>query len=263
MQWLILAALAAVLMLIVWLRRRLTRITVFEYQRGLLYTNGTFRRVLTPGAYWCFTPRTTITKLDLRPRFVSISGQEVLSADNVGLKLSLAAKYQIVDPLKAAHNSDSYEAALYLELQLALRELVGAVKIDELLDKRQELSAQLFERTTPAIQALGLELLSVSVKDVMFPGELKRIFAQVVKAQKEGLAALERARGESAALRNLANAAKMLEQNPALMQLRLLQAVGDGSGNTVVLGMSPQTIPLPIKAGGAASTGASGDPPNE
>lgn len=260
MQWLILAALVAVL--IVWLRRRLTRITVFEYQRGLLYTDGIFRRVLTPGAYWCFTPRTTITRLDLRPRFVSISGQEVLSADNVGLKLSLAAKFQIVDPLKAAHNSDNYEAALYLELQLALRELVGAVKIDELLDKRQELSAQLFERAAPAIQALGLELLSVNVKDVMFPGDLKRIFAQVVKAQKEGLAALERARGESAALRNLANAARMLEQNPALMQLRLLQTVGDGSGNTVVLGLNPQTLPLPIKTSGATASEAPSDAPD-
>ncbi|MBV9788139.1 MAG: slipin family protein [Chloroflexi bacterium] len=263
MQWLILAAIAAVFALIVWLRRRLTRITIFEYQRGILYTDGIFRRVLTPGAYWCFMPRTTITRLDLRPRFASINGQEVLSADNVGLRLSLAAKYQIIDPLKAAHNSDNYETALYLELQIALRDLVGAVKIDELLDKRQELSAQLFERSASAIQALGLELLSVSIKDVMFPGELKRIFAQVVKAQKEGLAALERARGESAALRNLANAAKMLEQNPALMQLRLLQTVGDGSGNTVVLGMNSQVVPLPIKPGGAASSGAPSESPDQ
>lgn len=258
MGWLITAVLVAVL--VFGLRRKLTRITVFEYERGILYTNGTFRRVLMPGAYWCFTPRTTINKLDLRLRFASISGQEVLSADNVGLKLSLAARYQIVDPLMAAHNSENYEAALYLELQLALRDLVGAVKIDDLLAKRQELSAQLLERTTPAIQALGLELLSVSVKDVTFPGELKRIFAQVVKAQKEGLAALERARGESAALRNLANAAKMLEQNPALMQLRLLQTVGDGSGNTVVLGMNSQTVPLPIRAGGGTPASEAPNP---
>ena len=69
----------------------------------------------------------------------------------------------------------------------------------------------------------------------MFPGELKNIFAQVVNARKEGLAALERARGESAPLRNLANTAKLLENNPALLQLRLLQALNAGSGNTIVL----------------------------
>ena len=72
----------------------------------------------------------------------------------------------------------------------------------------------------------------------MLPGDLKRIFAQEVAARKEGLAALERARGETAALRNLANAARMIEDNPALMQLRLLQQLGTTGGNTVVLGES-------------------------
>ena len=83
----------------------------------------------------------------------------------------------------------------------------------------------------------------------MFPGELKRTFAQVVTARKEGLAALERARGETAALRNLANAARTMEGNPALMQLRVLQEIGKSPGNTVVLGlpaaMSPLPLPLP------------------
>ncbi|HEX6292002.1 MAG TPA: slipin family protein [Herpetosiphonaceae bacterium] len=240
-------------LIVLLLSRSIRRVIVFEYERGILYSGGKFRRVLDPGAYWLFPPQTTIVKLDLRPRFLTLAGQEVLSADNVGLKVSMAAKYRIVDPLGAVHNSASYEEALYLELQLALRELIGAVNIDEVLVKRQDLSAQLMERAAPAIEALGLKLLSVSVKDVMFPGDLKKIFAQVVKAQKEGLAALEKARGESAALRHLANAAKMLENNPALMQLRLLQTVGDGSGNTVVLGMPGQSVPLPI--GGRPDSG--------
>ena len=71
----------------------------------------------------------------------------------------------------------------------------------------------------------------------MFPGDLKNVFAQVVNARKEGLASLERARGETAALRHLANAAKLMEGNPELMQLRLLQALKEGSGNTIVLKM--------------------------
>ena len=82
----------------------------------------------------------------------------------------------------------------------------------------------------------------------MFPGKLKDIFAQVVNARKEGLAALEKARGETASLRNLANAAKMIESNPNLMQLRLLQALGESSGNTLVLGMPGQSSTVPIKA---------------
>lgn len=85
----------------------------------------------------------------------------------------------------------------------------------------------------------------------------------MIRAQKEGLAALERARGETAALRHLANAARMVEGNPALLQLRLIQAVGDGSGNTVVLGLSGQPNPLPIKAsGGRPAPEALPEPPD-
>lgn len=102
------------------------------------------------------------------------------------------------------------------------------------------------EATEPKAADLGLRLISVNLKDIMFPGKLKEVFAQVVNAKKEGLAALEKARGETAALRNLANAAKMLEGNPNLMQLRLLQAIKEPSGNTFVLGMPSPSVPMPI-----------------
>jgi len=84
----------------------------------------------------------------------------------------------------------------------------------------------------------------------MFPGELKRTFAQVVTARKDGLAALERARGETAALRNLANAAKLVDANPALLQLRLLQQIAESAGNTIVLGLPSSATPLPLRDGG-------------
>ena len=75
---------------------------------------------------------------------------------------------------------------------------------------------------------------------------MKEIFAQVVNARKEGLAALEKARGESAALRNLANAAKMIDDNPNLMQLRLVQSLGQSTGNTLILGMPSNATPVPV-----------------
>jgi hypothetical protein len=87
----------------------------------------------------------------------------------------------------------------------------------------------------------------------MFPGELKKIFTQVVRARQEGLAALEKARGETAALRNLANAAQLVDRNPSLMQLRLLQVIGQQSGNTVVLGVPSSSGPIPINKAGRAA----------
>ncbi len=84
---------------------------------------------------------------------------------------------------------------------------------------------------------LGLKLISADLKDIMFPGEMKKAFAQVVKAQKEGQAALERARGETAALLSLANAGRAMDDNPNLVHLRAWQALADSSGNTLVFGM--------------------------
>jgi regulator of protease activity HflC (stomatin/prohibitin superfamily) len=225
----------------------LRRITILDYEKGLKYTKGKFKTVLEPGQYWYNPFFVIIQKIDVRPRYVSLTGQEVLSSDGVTLKVSLAANFEVLDPNVAVNKVQSYQEALYLELQLALREIIGSADIDTVLNKRDDLSKQLMEMTASKVDALGLKLISVNLKDIMFPGKLKEMFAQVVNARKEGLAAIEKARGETAALRNLANAAKMIESNPNLMQLRLVQALGESSGNTLILGMPSQGSPVPIK----------------
>lgn len=210
--------------------------TILEHERGLLYRRGRFRRVLQPGGYWLLRGFHAVHRIDMRARYVTIPGQEVLTADNVSIRISLVASFKIADPFRAVNETENYHEALYLMLQLRLRDLVGALNVDDLLIKRPEIGAQLHESTVAPAEEIGLTLVTVGIKDIMFPGELKQIFAQIVNARKEGLAALERARGESAALRNLANAARLLENNPALLHLRLLQALDNSSGNTVVWG---------------------------
>ena len=119
------------------------------------------------------------------------------------------------------------------------------VAVESLLNQRLEIGAQLVSRVQPEAEKFGINVLAVEVKDVMFPADLKRAFAEVLKAKQEGQAALERARGESAALRNLANAARVLEGNPALMNLRLMQSLSaaQNAGSTLVLGV-PGFVPL-------------------
>lgn len=212
-------------------------ITIYEYQRGLKYSRGIFSETLEPGQHWYVPLFTTIRTIEVRPRIVTIPGQEVLSADGVSLKVSLAANFEVVNPNVAVNDVQDYEGTLYLHLQLALREIIGGQSADALLENRGEIGGRLQAMTEAKIQEIGLRLITVDLKDIMFPGQLKQLFAQVVAAQKEGQAALERARGESAALRSLANAAKLLENNPALMQLRLIQAVGESSGNSITLEM--------------------------
>ncbi len=214
----------------------LRRVLVYEYERGLFFTRGKYKKELAPGVHWYFKFIHQIQKVDIRTRSVTIPGQEVLSADNVGVRVSLAVKYQVEDPHQAIIGVEDYFQAMYLELQVALRDAIGKVPIDEFLTKRQELGDTLIAQTQEKVSEYGIALESVALKDIMFPGNLKNIFAQVVDARLEGLAALERARGESAALRKLANTAKLLEKKPGLLQLRMLQTVENNPGNTIILG---------------------------
>lgn len=238
----------AAAVLLVLLALSLRQVTVFEYERGLRYRNGRFTGVLGPGSYWFFPRFTRIARVDIRPTYIVVPGQEVITSDGVGLKITVAAKYAVVDPAKAQHSTASYATALYTILQLALRELVGGSPVDEVLSGRPQLNAKLREKCVPAAADFGVDLHEADIKDIMFPGDLKKVFSQVVRARQEGLAALERARGESAALRNLANAAALLEQRPALLQLRILQAMGQDGGNTIVVGMNGTPDIVPVKA---------------
>jgi regulator of protease activity HflC (stomatin/prohibitin superfamily) len=226
---------------------------------GLLYHKGKFVQVLTAGRHirW---GRYSVALQDVRKASVLVAGQEVLTADNVGLKLSLVVTYQIADAVKAAHETQNWHTDIYNAAQIAARVVIGGVAVEALLNQRLEIGAQLLARVQPEAAKVGINVLAVEVKDVMFPAELKRAFAEVLKAKQEGQAALERARGESAALRNLANAARVLEGNPALMNLRLMQSLSSAqnAGGTLVLGVPGGFVPL--KNGKAKETsGEQGD----
>lgn len=236
----------AVALVVSMFERQFPRVTVLEFERGLRYVRGRFTGVLGPGQYRTWSVTTLIRKIDIRPKIASVAGQEVLSADGVALKVSLAARYRVVDPAIAVNGVENYELALHTTLQLALRAAVAASPVEALLQARGTLGKEITEQATGAAAAAGLELLGADLKDLTLPGELKKIFTQVVHARQEGLAALEKARGETAALRNLANAAQMIERSPGLLQLRMLQAFGQQSGNTLVLGV-PAAGVVPVK----------------
>ncbi len=242
------------LLLFVAVTARVAKTTVFEYERGLKFARGRFKGVLGPGLYWHWAALTQIQKIDVRPSRVAVAGQEVLSADGVAVKASIVATYQVKDPERAVLSSDSYQVAIHTELQLALRAIASGLPIEDLLRRRVEVPAQLKAIAGPRLEAVGVELQDASLRDLTFPGDLKKIFSQVVKARQEGLAALEKARGETAALRNLANAAALIERNPSLMQLRALQVLGQQPGNTLVLGMQQGAPIVPLRSQGTGSS---------
>jgi regulator of protease activity HflC (stomatin/prohibitin superfamily) len=250
MTWL-LAILLALLLIGLAGSRLIGTFTVFEYEQGLKFVHGRLVGLVSPGRHWYLRGTTVFRRVDTRPTHVTVSGQEVLTSDGLAVKVSLLAVYRVLDAKAAVLNIENYAEAVHVQLQLALRAVVAAASAEDLLQKRGELPAQLLALAGPALAPLGLELQVASVRDLTLPGELKKIFAQVVKARQDGLAALEKARGEIAALRGLANAAQLVQQNPQLLQLRLLQVLEQNPGHTVVFGSGDGILPIRSRQGGA------------
>ena len=221
------------------------RIVVQEWERVLLYRDGRFEEILGAGRHRRLRWRRRRVRVVVRPRLLVVPGQEVLTADGLSVKVSLTVAVRTSDPRRWHEAVDDADAFVYAALQIALREAVAAGTLDELLAARGSLPDDVRARVETAAEAVGVEIDSLSLRDVMVPAELRRAAAEVATARAQGQAALERARSEVAATRALANAARMVAEQPALLQLRTLQAVEAG-GATVVLttgsGVEPSAL---------------------
>lgn len=253
MNWLlaVLTGIFVLMLILIW-EKLFEYVTVYEYETGFQYKHGKHTATLKPGRYRLRRGHAEVRKLDLRPQFLTLPGQEILTADRIQLKISLVLQFELQDPGKALHGVDNYQNALYLRLQLLLRESVQSETLESLLADQTRLLAQLQEKAQPTLAELGLALKTLAVKDIMLPGDLKRAYAQVLKVQKEAQAALEKSRGEQANLRSLANAARMFDKNPSLLHLRLIQTLENGQtrptivfqpSNPPVLSVNPDTAP--------------------
>ncbi|MEZ4537975.1 MAG: SPFH domain-containing protein [Cyanobacteriota/Melainabacteria group bacterium] len=228
-------------------RAAFKRQVIYEYQVGLLYKSGKFDRQLEPGSHWINPFFDTVQTVDTRATTTVIGAQEVISSDNIGLKLSISARYRVADAVKYTHEHASSFTELYSLIQIALRNAAASTGAEAFIE-RKDLGAVLSAEVKDAAAALGIEVQSVDIKDVMYPAEIRKIYSEVVRAQKKVRQLSNGYRGEQAALRNLANAARMLENNPALMNLRILQSLStkaaDGTSPNIVLGLSQGLFPL-------------------
>ena len=214
-------------------------IVVPEWERVLVYRDGRFEVLLEPGRHRRRRWRRTSVRVAVRPRLLSVAGQEVLTADGLTVKVSLLVRLRVEDPRRWHEAVEDPDAFVYAALQVAVRESVAARTLEELLGAREALSTELLLSVATTATSVGVAIEAVDVRDLMVPSELRRAATEVATARAAGLAALERARGEVAATRALANAARLIADQPALLQLRTLQAVEVG-GATVVLHTAPE-----------------------
>lgn len=222
--------------------RRGQAVTVGQWQRALLFRHGQLQRVLEPGLHRFWQDGLAIRLVDLRPWVLTLPVQEIPTADGVTVKVTVAGQARVTDPEAFVLSTRDPEQFLYLTVQVALRDLVAGITFDEVLAARGALGERLTAGVS-GIDHIGVAVEQLMIKDIMLPGELKKAQAEVLVARAQGIAALERARGETAALRSLANAARLAAGNPALLQLRLLQQLATSAGHTVIFG-TPPALPL-------------------
>jgi regulator of protease activity HflC (stomatin/prohibitin superfamily) len=199
-------------------------ITIMEYERAVRFVDGRVVDVLGPGRHRYRRWRTTLRRVDTRPRLIAVPGQEVLTADGLSVRITAVARCAVVDPAAFLIASQDAHAEVYAAVQHALRLAVAPQALDAVVAGRSRLAEDLHEPVAAAAARVGLTVEDLAIRDLMLPGDLRRAYAETVLVRERGRAELERARAEAAALRSLANTARLLEEHPALLRLRTLRA---------------------------------------
>ncbi|HEY9061568.1 MAG TPA: slipin family protein [Pseudobacteroides sp.] len=197
---------------------------VGSHEKGILCFNNVVQKILDPGRYyfWKGPVNVTVKNMDLRQQQLDMSGQEIMTEDKITLRLNFVCHYRITDPLKVT-KIKSLEEQLYILLQLILREYVGALKLDELLQKKHELGSFVLQKLAEKSDNYGVEFIFAGVKDIILPGDIKEILNTVLIAEKKAQANVITRREEIASTRSLLNTAKLMDENKTLFRLKELE----------------------------------------
>lgn len=208
----------------------IVEVQVRQFERGLTYVQGRFEGILEPGRYTFWNhpaARVGHQVIDTRVQQLKIEGQELMTRDKVTLRLTLTAEYAPADAPTTVHAVADVKDALYLAVQLAAREYVAGITLDELLEGRDNLTRYLETQVVPRAETFGVRVHRVGVKDVILPGEMKTLLNKVIEAEKAAAANVILRREDAAATRNMANTAKVIAENPVLMRLKELETMRD------------------------------------
>lgn len=206
---------------------QLERFTVEEGHVAVTFVDGDQKEILPAGqyAFWKGVRNVRFLKVDMREDLLDVSGQDIITADKVTLRLNMVVAFRVQDASKVILVTRDYKQALYREAQLALRAVVGTRELDQILMDKDGVSAELDAALKAKAPDYGLQILSVGIKDFILPGDMKALMNQVTQAKKAAEAALIARREETAAMRSQANTARLLENNPTLMRLKELEVI--------------------------------------
>ncbi|GAA0476778.1 slipin family protein [Parasphingorhabdus litoris] len=201
-------------------------------QIALFMVDGEIFNELPPGhyGYWDLRQKVVAKIIDLSRQPLDVNGQELLTKDRVTIRINLSAEYRVVDPVKAVTEVKDFADALYRALQYAFRKTLGAMTLDQILDKQVTVDAEAAQKVRSDMAAIGLEVSEIILKDVILPGEMRELLNQVVSAQKAAEANVIKRREETNATRSLLNTAKVMADNPVMLRLKELEALESIAG---------------------------------
>ncbi|AEN71971.1 band 7 protein [Rhodothermus marinus SG0.5JP17-172] len=217
---------------------------LYEYQRGVIFRMG---RALPepkgPGIVLVFWPIDRMVRVSLRTFVHDVPEQDVITRDNVSVRVNAVVYFRVVDPMKAVLEVEDYRYATTQLSQTSLRSIVGQVELDELLAEREKINRRLQEVIDQQTDPWGIKVSLVEIKHVDLPEHMKRAMAKQAESERERRAKVIHAQGELQAAEQLAQAAAMLEAHPMAMQMRFLQTlveVGSENNTTIV-------FPIPLE----------------
>ena len=198
---------------------------VQEYERGVIFRLGRLSGVKGPGVFFIIPWVDRMVKVDLRVITLDIPTQEAITKDNVTVSVNAVAYYRVVDPADAIVQIEDYNKATWQIAQTSLRSVLGQSDLDELLIHRDQINQKLQQIVDEATEPWGIKVSIVEVKDVELPATMKRAMARQAEAEREKRAKVIHAQGEYDAAEQLKEAASVISQQPAALQLRYLSTL--------------------------------------
>ncbi|MCE3075541.1 slipin family protein [Chryseobacterium gwangjuense] len=225
------------------LKNFVRKFVITNQYKGLLLIDGKLTKILEAGTYYFWNNEISIDvkAVDTRMQQMEIAGQELLTKDKAMLRINFYVRYQVESIEKALMENKEYDKQLYILMQLALREFVGALTLDELLLKKDAVGKEILENLGNKAEELGLKASDAGIRDVILTGEMKEIMNQVLIAEKKAQANSIMRREETASTRSLLNTAKLMEENEVLWKLKemeYMEKIADKIGDITVSGNS-------------------------
>lgn len=198
---------------------------VQEYERGVIFRLGRLIGAKGPGLFFIIPIIDRMVKVDLRVVTLDVPSQEVITRDNVTVKVNAVVFFRVVDPSAAIVQVEDFRRATWNISQTTLRNVVGQSELDELLANREEINHNLQHIIDDATEPWGVKVTIVEVKDVELPQTMQRAMAKQAEAEREKRAKIVHAQGEFDAAQRLSEAADLMSKNPVSVQLRYLQTL--------------------------------------